>query len=152
MEISVINTVRLVRVERNGTVAGREDVPGRALEVCRMAAQHFEKVEYCPPWVGYLAFVGETCVGTCAFKSAPKDGAVEIAYATFDGFRDQGYATAMVEGLIELANAADPNVAITAQTLRANNASTRVLTKAGFVRVGDIEHPEDGAVSEWRRL
>ena len=77
---------------------------------------------------------------------------MEIAYATFDEFRDRGYATMMVEGLIEIAIAADPNVAITAQTLRGNNASTRVLTKAGFVRVGDIVHPEDGDVSEWRKL
>lgn len=152
MAMATVNVVRLVRVERNGTVVGREDLPGRVLEICRMTAAHFEKVEYRAPWVGYLAFVGETCVGTCAFKTAPKDGEVEIAYATFDGFRDQGYATAMVEALVELASAADGNVAITAQTLRGNNASTRVLAKTGFVRVGDIEHPEDGAVSEWRRL
>jgi [ribosomal protein S5]-alanine N-acetyltransferase len=152
MAIATVNLLRLERVERNGTVAGREDVPGRVLEVCRMAAAHFERVEYRPPWVGYVAFVGETCVGTCAFKSPPKDGEVEIAYATFDGFRDQGYATAMVEGLLELAKGADASVAITAQTLRGNNASTRVLTKAGFVRVGDVMHAEDGEVSEWRKL
>jgi RimJ/RimL family protein N-acetyltransferase len=117
-----------------------------------MAAVHFETVDYRPPWVGYLAFAGETCVGTCAFKTAPNNGEVEIAYATFDGYRDQGYATAKVEALIEIANTADPSAAITAQTLRGNNASTRVLTKAGFVRVGDVMHPEDGLVSEWRLL
>lgn len=152
MSLTTVNLLRLVRVERKGTLLNRQDVPGRVLEICRMTATHFEKVEYQPPWVGYLAFDGETCVGTCAFKSAPKDGAVEIAYATFDEFRDRGYATMMVEGLIEVASAADPNVAITAQTLTGNNASTRVLTKAGFVRVGDVMHPEDGLVSEWRLL
>lgn len=152
MAISALNTIQLVRVERNGTLLNRPDIPGRVQEVCRMAAVHFEKVEFHPPWVGYVAFSGETCVGTCAFKTAPMNGEVEIAYATFDEFRDQGYATAMVEALIEIANTADPNVAITAQTLGGNNASTRVLTKTGFVRVGDVMHPEDGLVSEWRLL
>ena len=152
MAVATLNTVRLVRIERNGTLLHGHEVPGRVQEVCRMAATHFEKVDYAPPWVGYLAFAGETCVGTCAFKTAPQDGQVEIAYATFDGYRDQGYATAMVESLIQLANAADPAVSITAQTLTGNNASTRVLTKAGFVRVGDVMHAEDGLVSEWRLL
>jgi [ribosomal protein S5]-alanine N-acetyltransferase len=152
MAISALNVIRLMRIERNGTILNREDISGRVQEVCRMAAEHFEKVSYSPPWVGYVALAGETCVGTCAFKTAPQNGEVEIAYATFDGYRDQGYATAMVESLIELANTADPKVAITAQTLRGNNASTRVLTKAGFVKVGDIVHPEDGDVSEWRKL
>ncbi|HUS33845.1 MAG TPA: GNAT family N-acetyltransferase [Verrucomicrobiae bacterium] len=152
MAISALNVIRLVRIERNGTILNRDDIPGRVQEVCRMAAEHFEKVSFCAPWVGYVAFAGEVCVGTCAFKTAPVNGEVEIAYATFDGYRDQGYATAMVEALIELANTADPNIAITAQTLLGDNASTRVLTKAGFVRVGDVMHPEDGLVSEWRLL
>ena len=117
-----------------------------------MGAQHFQKTGYCPPWVGYLAFDRETCVGTCAFKTPPIDGSVEIAYATFDQYRDQGYATAMVQSLIEIAHTADPNIAITAQTLAENNASTRVLLKTGFIRIGDIIHPEDGRVWEWRLL
>ena len=152
MAVATLNVVRLVRVERDGTLLHQDNVPVEVSEVCRMAAAHFEKTEYCPPWVGYLAFAGETCVGTCAFKSAPKNGEVEIAYATFDGHRDRGYATAMVMALIDVANGADPQVAITAQTLRRSDASSRVLTKVGFIRVGDAMHPEDGKVWEWRLL
>ena len=152
MSISALNTVRLERVERNGTLPGRREVSGRVQEICRMGAEHFEKVGFCPPWVGYIAFAGETPVGACAFKTPPKDGAVEISYATFEEFREQGYATAMVQGMIDLASGTDANVAITAHTLPGNSASTGVLTKLGFVRVGDVMHPEDGMVSEWRLL
>ena len=152
MAVATLNAVRLVRIERDGTLLNGVEAPGGVEEVCRMSAAHFEKVNYAAPWVGYLAFAGETCVGTCAFKSAPKNGEVEIAYATFDGHRDRGYATAMVMALIDVANGADPQVAITAQTLRRSDASSRVLTKAGFIRVGDAMHPEDGKVWEWRLL
>jgi ribosomal-protein-alanine N-acetyltransferase len=40
---------------------------------------------------------------------------------------------------------------VRAHTLPNPNASTRVLTKCGFHRVGEVIDPEDGLVWRWER-
>jgi len=152
MAISALNTVRLVRIERDGTLLEPHQIADSIQKVCRTGALHFQKVGYRAPWVGYLAFDGETCVGACGFKGVPVDNTVVISYGTFQPHRDQGYATAMVQAMIDLAKTTYPTVAIKAQTAPERGASARVLTKAGFIQVGDAVHPEDGVVWEWRLL
>jgi RimJ/RimL family protein N-acetyltransferase len=109
----------------------------------------YETTAYFPPWIGYLASEGDVLVGTCAFKSAPKDGVVEIAYFSFPGHEGRGVATQMAQTLIEISSAADPSVTVIAQTLPARGASTRVLQKLGFSWRRSLQHPEDGLVWEW---
>jgi RimJ/RimL family protein N-acetyltransferase len=101
------------------------------------------------PWGGYAAWVEGVQIGECAFKSAPIDGRVEIAYHTFDGFEQRGFATEMARALVGIARAAQPGVVVIAQTLSEINASTKILTKIGFTCQGTIQHPEDGEVLEW---
>ncbi len=102
------------------------------------------------PWAGYLAEVEGTFVGTCAYKSPPAHGQVEIAYFTFSGYEGQGLATQMVQWLI--ANAFAHGVeAVTAQTLPELNASSSILGKLFFDLVGTVKHPEDGKVWEWQK-
>jgi RimJ/RimL family protein N-acetyltransferase len=64
-----------------------------------MIEQTFAMLEAYPRsarWGSYLAYDGETPVGTCAFKTAPNaEGAVEIAYFTFPAFEGRGFATTM---------------------------------------------------------
>ena len=102
-------------------------------------------------WGGYLAMdrAMRVIVGTCAFKGAPVDGAVEIAYFTFPAFEGRGYATAMAEAL--LTRTADtPDVRrVLAHTLPEPNASGRILTKLGFHDAGEVYDPEDGPVWRW---
>ncbi len=81
------------------------------------------------PWIGYLACVGNVCVGSCAFKYPPKDRKVEIAYQTFSQHCGKGFATQMVCRLIEISKAPNPELRITAKTLPILNASTAVLKK-----------------------
>jgi len=38
-----------------------------------------------------------------------------------------------------------------AHTLAENNASTRVLTRAGFVKIDEVVDPDDGPVWRWER-
>ena len=102
------------------------------------------------PWIGYLALDGETGAGTCAFKDVPRDGVVEIAYYAFPDPEGRGVATAMARELVAMARAEDSGLAITARTLPAPGASTRILEKLRFVRVGTVDDPEDGPVWEWR--
>jgi RimJ/RimL family protein N-acetyltransferase len=105
------------------------------------------------PWGGYLAVDEATgeIVGTCAFKSAPEQGEVEIAYFTFPAYERRGYATAMAGQLCTIA-AASPGVrCVVAHTLAQPSASTRILTRLGFARTGERVHPEDGLIWRWER-
>ena len=92
-------------------------------------------------------------VGTCGFKGNPDvEGAVEIAYFTVPGDEGRGIATAIAARMVELASDATPPIRIVrAHTLPEVNASGRVLTKAGFARVGEVIDPEDGLVWRWER-
>lgn len=104
-----------------------------------------------PEWGGYLAIdpAKKRVVGTCAFKGEPTDGLVEIAYYTLPPYEGQGYASAMARELLRLANASAAVRRIVAHTLPEENASTSVLVKLGFQKVGDITDPEDGPLWRW---
>lgn len=92
-------------------------------------------------WFGWYALsAGEgpappVLVGSGGFKGPPQDGACEIGYAVLPQFRGRGYATEMVVGLVRWALTQPGVLRIVAQTERANGASMRVLTRAGFVPI-----------------
>ncbi|MGJ8695479.1 MAG: GNAT family N-acetyltransferase [Verrucomicrobiaceae bacterium] len=141
--------MKLVAISEEGTPAEAiGELPEIAKQVMASCAAMAGEKEYVLPWVGYLAVEGGVCVGTCAFKSAPVDGRVEIAYFTFPGVEGRGVATRMGRGLLRVAG---EEVRIFAQTLPEEGASTRVLEKLGFRKAGEVEHPEDGLVWEWER-
>ncbi len=50
-----------------------------------VSPQHkmYRRQEFITPWLGSLAQKDEKIVGTCAFKSTPQNGSLEIAYFTF---------------------------------------------------------------------
>ena len=106
------------------------------------------------PWTGYLAVdrAHQIIVGTCSFTAAPDpEGIVEIAYFTFPPFEGRGYATAMAAGLVELAEGTTGIRRVRAHTLPEGNASTRILEKLRFERVGEAVDPEAGRVWRWER-
>ncbi len=125
-------------------------LPDAAREALAGTAMLYRESGFEPPWIGYLAVADGTCVGTCAFKCAPRDGRVELAYFAFPGHEGRGLATRMCGELVALARTADPAIVITAQTLPERNASTRVLEKTGFRWDSELDHPEDGRIWEWR--
>jgi [ribosomal protein S5]-alanine N-acetyltransferase len=140
----------LVDINADGTLAAiAMPLPEVAQSVTESTVQLYSKVGWIPPWIGYLAFEDQAWVGTCAFKSAPKNGSVEIAYFTFPGHENRGIATRMAECLVSIARLSEPEILVTSQTLPQENASTRVLRKVGFILKGPIVHPEDGVVWEW---
>lgn len=104
-------------------------------------------------WNGYFAVDQETreVVGSCAFKTAPSaEGTVEIAYFTYPGFEQRGYATQMARKLVQLASRSSMVRLVIAHTLPETNASTRVLEKLGMTFVGEVMDPEDGRVWRWQ--
>ena len=106
------------------------------------------------PWTGYLAVdrTQDIIVGTCGFTAPPDaEGVLEIAYFTFPSWEGRGYARAMAAGLVELAEDAAGIRKVRAHTLAERNASTRILERLGFERIGEIVDPEDGLVWRWER-
>jgi RimJ/RimL family protein N-acetyltransferase len=142
--------VELVPITISG--APSREVPAlsdTAREALAGTAMLYREAGYEPPWIGYLVVSDGACVGTCAFKCAPKGGRVELAYFTFPGHEGRGLATRMCGELVALARTADPGIIVTAQTLPERNASTRVLEKTGFRFESELDHPEDGRIWEW---
>ena len=145
--------LELVAIGIDGSLAKPIGVlPEHARDVLAGTVQMYRAAGFELPWVGYIAIEDGVCVGTCAFKSVPRDGSVEIAYYTFPEHEGRGVATGMARALIDIAAHADRGLIVTAQTLPQENASTTILRKLGFTHVGSVEHPEDGTVWEWQRL
>ena len=119
------------------------------LSVYPMQQEFYKVIGYEPPWVGYFVQLNEKWVGTCAFKGAPKNHSVEVAYYTFEPFEGQGIGTEMCRQLVQLAKTTNPEVRVTARTLPEENASTSILRKNGFRFLGAVDDPEDGTVWEW---
>ena len=87
-------------------------------------------------------------VGTCAFRSPPRNGEVEIAYFIVPGFEGRGFATEMAHHLIEIAQAAAPGIRIFAFTLPEKNVSNHILGKLEFNFADETRDEEDRVV--WR--
>jgi len=91
-------------------------------------------------------------VGGAGFKGAPDDaGMVEIAYGVVPSREGRGYATEAARALIHFASNDARVRTIRAHTRPEANASTRVLTKCGFVHIGPVVDPEGGPVWRWER-
>jgi RimJ/RimL family protein N-acetyltransferase len=142
--------MKLLGINVDGTlVEAAGSLPEVAQAAVDSTVQLYSKVGWSYPWIGYLAFENQDCVGTCAFTSAPKDGIVEIAYFTFPNNEGRGVATRMAEALVAIARKSTPGVSVTAHTLPAESASTRILRKLGFDLVGPRTHPDDGVIWVW---
>ena len=104
-------------------------------------------------WVhGFEAYaIGtKSLVAQCGFKGPPQgDGVVELAYGVEPEHQGNGFATEVAEALSQFALGCDNVSTVRAHTLPESNASTRVLTKCGFRKTGEVIDPEDGLVWRW---
>jgi ribosomal-protein-alanine N-acetyltransferase len=107
------------------------------------------------PWTLGFSLVhleSDTVVGTCGFKGPPAaDGVVEIAYGVSPDHQGKGYATEAAQSLTDYAFGSGKVRVVRAHTRPEPNASTRVLAKCGFRRIGEVIDPEDGLVWRWER-
>lgn len=79
--------------------------------------------------VGDLCIIGEP-------NSA---GEIEIGYGTYEEFRNKGFMTEIVKGIIEWAKSQSKVKSIIASTDKTNIASFKVLEKNRFVKNGETE-------------
>ncbi len=79
-------------------------------------------------------------VGDICFIGEPNaSGEIEIGYGTYDEFRNKGYMTEIVSGIIEWTKNQLNVKSIIASTDKSNIASFRVLEKNGFNKIGETE-------------
>ncbi|HEY6205869.1 MAG TPA: GNAT family N-acetyltransferase [Chthoniobacterales bacterium] len=107
------------------------------------------------PWkfgFAVLHKIDNVVIGMCGFTAPPDaNGAVELAYGIVPSYQGKGYATEAAAALVDLATA-DPRVRIIrAHTLPERNASTRVLEKCRFRKIGEVVDPENNLVWGWER-
>lgn len=90
-------------------------------------------------------------VGAAGFFGPPdENGQVEIGYSVVSGYEGQGYATEMVQALVQVAFASTRVKRMIAHTRQENIGSIRVLEKAGFGFVGAGQ--EEGVVEYGRDI
>ena len=104
-------------------------------------------------WFTYLPILKSenTLIGSCGYVGPPKDGIVEIGYEICEIYRNRGYATELAQALTKNALAKREIKKVIAHTLAQENASTHVLKKCGFKKVGEITSEEDGELWLWER-
>ena len=111
---------------------------------------YYKRIGYNKPWIGYFATIdGNKIIGCGGFKGLPREGKVEIAYATFKKYEGQGIGTEICRQLVSLSLQTDPSIRITARTFLESNASTTILIRNGFECIGIVYDEEDGDVWEW---
>lgn len=113
-------------------VFSEESRQAMTIKISRM--EHNERRMH--PWYTYfllLRAADRRAMGVCGFKGAPTlFGSVELGYAINEQFRNHGYMTEAVRALVEWAFRDPTCRRVTAETLRDNYASQKVLQKAGL--------------------
>ena len=108
------------------------------------------------PWrfgFGVIHKIDNLLIGMGGFLGPlDSEGIAEIAYGIAPAYQGKGYATEVANALIDFASR-DPHVkTIRAHTLAGTNASTGVLEKCGFKKVGETIDPENNLpVWKWER-
>jgi RimJ/RimL family protein N-acetyltransferase len=87
-------------------------------------------------------------VGACGFKHEPEAGRVEIGYSIAPACQGQGAASAAVRQLLALARAGGVTEVL-AEVSPANAASTAVVYKLGFARIGTRVDEDGETVVQW---
>jgi len=89
-------------------------------------------------------------IGICGFPSSPDStGVAEIAYGIAPAYQSRGHATEVANAMVNFVSR-DPRVrTIRAHTLAETNASTRVLEKCGFKKIGEAIDSENN-LPVWR--
>jgi ribosomal-protein-alanine N-acetyltransferase len=100
-------------------------------------------------WITIILHTADrTLIGSAGFKDLPDEfGTVELGYGLVPAYRGRGYATEAARALIDWAFAHPAVRRATAECLRDNDASIRVLERLGMRRVG-----RDGDLLQWELL
>jgi RimJ/RimL family protein N-acetyltransferase len=103
-------------------------------------------------WTALLVLdAPRTICGMGGFRGPPDaEGMVEIGYSVAPSLRGRGLATAAARELLQIAFADARVQWVQAHTLAQSNASTRVLEKLGFRKIGELVDPAEHPDPIWR--
>ena len=118
-------------------------------EVILATIDLYKNKGFCKPWAGYLVIASDVIVGAAGFNGGPENNEVEISYYTFQEYEGKGYATLACKELIKIAKSQNPSLVIYAKTAPEENASTRILSKNGFVYQKVVKDHEIGDAWFW---
>jgi ribosomal-protein-alanine N-acetyltransferase len=124
-----------------------DDWPGPdLLEVLASIAANQEMSAQWAAWNGIIIHKADNAaIGSMGLGAGPdRAGSAEVGYAIVAAYRNHGYATEMLRGLVAYALQEQNIKQIVAECLEDNAGSIRVLEKAGFRRVG-----KDGNLIRW---
>ena len=115
-------------IEKQDSIEMRQAY-GEMLQGC---IDHPEKRMWYAVWVMELKEKTNTIVGDFCFKGLGEDGTVEIGYGLREGFCGNGYMTETLKAVSEWALTQEGVKRIIAETTEENEASKKVLQRAGF--------------------
>jgi RimJ/RimL family protein N-acetyltransferase len=75
----------------------------------------------------------------CLYGEPNENGEIEIGYGTEEEFQNRGYMTEIVSGIIEWTNKQSIVKFVIASTDKINIASSKVLEKNGFKKIGETD-------------
>jgi RimJ/RimL family protein N-acetyltransferase len=139
--------------------AGLRAAPGVRQQLLSASPEFLARLETAKrpdPWrfgFGIIYNADLVLIGMCGFPGPPdSNGVAEIAYGIAPPYQGRGYATEAALALIDFATNDSRVKIIRAHTLPEANASTRILEKCGFQRVGETVDPENNfMVWRWER-
>ena len=94
---------------------------------------------YSTLWTAILKIENKMIGDLCIIGEPNANGEIEIGYGTYDEFQGKGFMTEMVSGIIEWAKTQPQVKSIIASTNKTNTASSRVLEKNDFSKVGEMD-------------
>ena len=150
--ISVSNLRRLAASEP--VELGALRVPDGALPPPKTVARALAQLEldtpilWCVPFLIVSASRG-TVLGACGFKTAPVSGSVEISYGVARAERGHGVATLAIGQLLQLAASSGLVQEVVAHVLPSNVASSKVVTRLGFIPEGLVSDTDGELVMRW---
>jgi [ribosomal protein S5]-alanine N-acetyltransferase len=137
--------------EEYQNVAGLRVADGVRSQLLSASADFIRSVEngkQSDPWQFGFAVIHKSenvLIGMGGYPAPPdSNGAAEIAYAIATAYQGKGYATEVAHVLIDFASRDARVKTLRAHTLARTNASTRVLQKCGFEKVGEAISRENG--------
>ena len=156
-------TVRLREMSRESADAILAGDPPQDVRVAQDYPTEFSVgVAQCVGGVGQFGpfFVhrsdDDVVVGEIGGAFVDEQGSIEIGYAIVESQRNRGYATAAIEALATKARAAAEVRRILAHAPLARPQSGRVLEKAGFSMVREMDDADEAGnalrVKEWELL
>lgn len=137
----------LGRAPRTFQLTGTPIAP---VEVIKMLGDVAERVRSTFSPTSWLIVEGNELVGLCSVTRPVEKGVIDIGYGVAPSRQNRGIAGRAIRDIVAWSRATERVDAITAETSTTNLPSQRVLTRNGFIEVGDRLDDEDGPLICWR--